>query len=116
MNNEIIYKAKVICIEELQFFPIEIVEMCEDLVLNGGKIFAACLDTNFMRKEWPVVVAACNIANKIVKLTSTCDFCHNTAIFSLCIVEGLNPNEPNTGAGEKYKATCRRCYLEKTSS
>jgi len=113
MKNEIVYTAKEIIIEELQFFPVEIAEMCEDLALNGCNITAATLDTNFSRTDWTTTRALVCIANKVVKLKATCDDCYEPSLFSLLTTnEELDPTKPNVGGSEKYKTVCRRCYLQ----
>lgn len=112
LSNETVYTAKEVIIEELQFFPIEIAEVCEDLSLNGCNITAACLDTNFMREDWPAVRLVKNIADKVVKLKGTCDYCYEPSLFSLlATTDELDPTKPHPGGAEMYKTVCRRCYL-----
>ena len=105
---ETLKQYDVIGIDEGQFFA-DLVEVCEELALNGKIILIAALNGDFRMEPFPVIQRIIAKADKIKLLKAYCFNCHKDAKFSLRIVQS---NETVLiGAGEAYKPACRECHV-----
>lgn len=101
-------QAKVVAIDEVQFFGDEVVALCEDLANRGCRVIVAGLDQDFRGEPFgPMPRLLCG-AEYITKLLSICVRCGNPAPKSFRLAE--DPQQVLVGATEQYEARCRRCY------
>ena len=107
--------AKVICIDEGQFFK-DIVKFCTEMQSFGKLVIVAALDMNFKRKEWPSIAILAARAYKVTKCKAVCVSCGNDAAFSkLILLEDVQHMKEHKdgkmiGGAEKYVAVCLPCH------
>eukprot|EP00775_Hariotina_reticulata_P012703 gene12703-12834_t len=108
------HKLQVIAIDEAQFFP-DLIDFCGQAVDGDGKhVIVAGLSGDFRRQRFGQLLELLPLADSITQLSSKCGFCGDRALFSLRLVDG-GP-QALVGGDEKYRATCRRCYLVHSST
>jgi thymidine kinase len=108
-------QATVIGIDEIQFFPREIVAVVCELINAGNRVIAAGLDRDFKGAPFGSIPLLMAIADKVTKLQAICTMCGEEATMSQRLVNG-NParyNDPVVmiGAQESYQARCRSCFI-----
>lgn len=107
-------KITVIGIDEIQFFPKEIIGVICELVKKGKKVIAAGLDLDFRGEPFGIMPTLLAIADNITKLHAICIQCGDDASISQRIVDGkpAKYNDPiiMVGASEHYEARCRGCF------
>lgn len=107
-------ETDVVAIDEVQFFPPEIVDVCHALADNGKRVIIAGLDQDFKGKPFGPVPNLLAVAEKIDKLQAICVVCGKTASRSQRIIDGEPAayDSPTVlvGATEKYEARCRKCH------
>lgn len=105
----------VIGIDEVQFFPSEIVELIQQLIRKGKRVIVAGLDLDFRGLPFGCMPTLLACADSIIKLQAVCMTCGDDAHFTQRLVNG-NPakfTDPliMIGAQECYQARCRECYV-----
>jgi len=101
-------------IDEVQFFPPEIVEIVEVLVGRGARVVAAGLDQDFRGLPFGSMPELLCRAELVDKLQAVCHRCGGPATMTQRLVDG----EPAwasgativVGALEQYEARCRACH------
>lgn len=106
--------TNVVAIDEIQFFPEEIVEVCEQLANSGKRVICAGLDLDFRGEPFgpsPLLLAK---AEFVTKLQAICIKCGNPATKTQRLIDGkpANYHDPiiQVGAAESYEARCRHCH------
>lgn len=104
----------VVAIDEVQFFPLEIFEVIEELVNRGVRVIAAGLDTDFRGQPFGIMPQLMIYADHVTKLAAICMQCGKDARWTQRLVNG-KPAEWNdplivVGAEEAYEARCRNCF------
>jgi thymidine kinase len=117
MNDDI----NVIGIDEIQFFPQEIVSVIVELVDAGKRVIVAGLDLDFRGMPFGCIPTLLAIADSVTKLNAVCIECGNEAHFTQRLINGKAAKfyDPiiMIGAQECYQARCRDCYIiDKTPS
>ena len=106
---------EVIGIDEVQFFPLSIVNVICKLVEKGKRVIAAGLDLDFKQIPFGPVPLLLAIADQVTKLKAICMECGNEAHFTQRLVNDkpAKYSDPTimVGAQEKYQARCRNCHL-----
>lgn len=107
-------KINVIGIDEIQFFPKEIIEIICTLLNKGKRVIAAGLDLNFRGEPFGIMPTLLAFADNVTKLRAICVQCGDEAFHTQRIVNG-NPAKYNDpiimiGASECYEARCRGCF------
>ncbi|HEX2977711.1 MAG TPA: thymidine kinase [Candidatus Babeliales bacterium] len=106
--------TKVIAIDEVQFFPIEMVNVVCKLVDEGKRVIVAGLDLDFKRRPFGCMPILLAIADHVTKLKAICMDCGCEAHFTQRLVDGkpAQYNDPLVviGAQENYQARCRDCH------
>jgi thymidine kinase len=105
----------VVGIDELQFFPKEIISILLALVAQGRRVIVAGLDLDFRGEPFGVMPAVMALADSVTKLNAICSSCGKQAHYSQRTVNG----EPATydaplvmvGASEAYEPRCRSCFV-----
>jgi len=104
----------VIGIDEVQFFPKEIISVIAQLVAKGKRVIAAGLDLDFRGEPFGVIPFLLSIADDVQKLQAVCVVCGNDAHHSQRIIDGKPANYDDpiilVGAEESYEARCRTCF------
>lgn len=105
---------KIVAIDEVQFFPMEIVDVCQELADKGKRVIVAGLDQDFRGQAFGPMPTLLAIAESIDKLQAICVICGGTASRSQRIIDG-NPASFDSpvilvGASESYEARCRKCH------
>ncbi len=104
--------AKVVGIDEAQFFDDELINVCNELASRGIRVIVAGLDMDFLGKPFGPIPQLLAIAEYVTKVHAICMQCGNLAHFSHRTIH----NEKLVVLGEKesYEPLCRTCYLQKT--
>lgn len=104
----------VIGIDEVQFFPNDIIPVICQLVQHGKRVIVAGLDLDFRGVPFGCMPTLMAIADKVTKLQAICTECGVDAHFTQRLVNGkpARYNDPIIliGAQEAYEARCRGCY------
>ncbi|MDQ7824453.1 MAG: thymidine kinase [Candidatus Eremiobacteraeota bacterium] len=106
--------TEVVAIDEVQFFPIEVAEICDRLASRGLRVIVAGLDMDFKGEPFGPVPYLMAKAESVDKLNAICVVCGGNASRSQRIING-HPAEYDSptilvGASEKYEARCRHCH------
>ncbi len=100
--------ARVVAIDEAQFFGPELVEICEELANRGLRVIVAGLDQDYRGKPFEPMPSLLAVAEFITKNLAICVKCGNPANRSQRIAAG--GERVLVGAADKYEARCRRCF------
>lgn len=107
--------VKVIGIDEVQFFPQEIINIICKLVEMEKRVIVGGLDLDFRGIPFGPIPTLLAIADDITKLRSICTECCSDAHFTQRLVNNrpANFDDPiiQIGAEEAYQARCRSCYI-----
>ncbi|HEY8409124.1 MAG TPA: thymidine kinase [Gaiellaceae bacterium] len=104
----------VIGIDEVQFFPEEIVVVIDALVERGTRVVASGLDQDFRGLPFgPMPELLCR-AELVDKLQAVCHRCGGPATMTQRLVNGLPAAADGAtivvGALDSYEARCRACH------
>ncbi|CAL6055538.1 Thymidine_kinase [Hexamita inflata] len=98
-------QTRVIAIDEGQFYP-DLVEFCERWASEGFTVIVAALDGDTSRTPFANVSKLISLADDVYKLTAVCQFCAETAPFTI-------KSEEFAKFGDKgYAAVCRKCFYK----
>jgi thymidine kinase len=104
----------VIGIDEIQFFPPEIIDTILELVEKGKRVIVAGLDLDFKGEPFGIVPTLMALADDVLKLHAICLVCGDEANFTQRLINGQPAKYDDelilVGADECYEARCRRCY------
>ncbi|EEB74827.1 thymidine kinase [Thermococcus sp. AM4] len=115
METTIREKYEVIGVDEVQFFPMEIVEVLDKLADDGVYVIASGLNLDFKGDPFPVMKELLVRADNIVYLTAVCTVCGRPATRSQRLIDG-KPAPRNSpvilvGGRESYEARCREHHI-----
>lgn len=111
-NSEEILKramlAKVVAIDEVQFFDDAIVDVCNKLAANGTRVIVAGLDMDYKGNPFAPMPQLLAVAEYITKVHAICMQCGQLANFS----HRISKDEEQVVLGEKdkYEPLCRVCF------
>ncbi len=100
--------AKVVCIDEAQFFDNRIVEVANSLANDGKRIIVAGLDMDFEGKPFEPMPNLLAIAEYVTKLHAICVESGMIANFSQRVVE--NTDTILVGEKDSYEPRARHCF------
>jgi thymidine kinase len=104
----------VIGIDEVQFFPNNIINVICSLVDVGKRVLVAGLDLDFRGIPFGCIPTLMAIADSVTKLKAICIHCGNEAQFTQRLVNGSPAHFDDPliliGAQENYQARCRSCH------
>ena len=104
----------VVGIDEVQFFPNQIVSIVLDLVDSGKRVIVAGLDLDFRGIPFGCMPALMAVADSVSKLEAICSICGHNAHFSQRLIneKPARYDDPiiMIGAQEAYQARCRTCF------
>ena len=100
--------ARVVGIDEGQFFDGDLVAVANDLAKEGRRVIVAGLDLDYRGRPFDPMPALLATAEYIDKMLAICVICGNPADRSQRIVN----RDTRVLVGEKdaYEARCRRCW------
>lgn len=111
INNPEFQVAKLIIIEEAQFFSdlYDFVSQAVDIYKKD--VICVGLDGDSERKPFGDILKLIPLCDNVKKLTAMCSNCSDgtAAIFTYRIVE--NKETISVGGKDQYKPLCRKCYL-----
>ena len=111
----------IVGIDEIQFFPKEIIAIICRLLENGKRVIVAGLDLDFRGEPFSIMPLILAIADKVIKLKAICVKCGKDAHHTQRIVNGKPAKYDDpiimVGAKECYEARCRNCFeIDKPTS
>ncbi len=100
--------AQVIGIDEAQFFPPDLVPVCEELANSGKRVIVAGLDQDYRGKPFEPIPQLLAIAEYITKTLAICMVCGNPADRTQRTTS--QQERVVVGAQNIYEARCRKCF------
>ncbi len=105
----------VLGIDEANFFPNELVDVCEYLANEGVCVIVSGLDTKFNGDVFSPLPKLMALSDQVDKLHAVCDECGSYhATYTQRLVDGkpAHVDDPviMVGAEETYEARCRECH------
>jgi thymidine kinase len=103
-------ETDVVGIDEAQFFDSELVAVVDRMAIQGRRILAAGLDTDYRTEPFDPMPTLMARAEYVTKLLAICVRCGNPANRTLRVAGGEARVE--VGAQDRYEAVCRICHAE----
>ena len=100
--------AKVVAIDEAQFFNDDLIAVCNTLANQGKRVIIAGLDMDFLGKPFGVMPQLLAIAEHITKVHAICIDCGEIANHSFRLTK--NQELVQLGQQNEYKPLCRQCF------
>lgn len=101
-------RAKVVALDEVQFFDEGIVEVCSELAKNGIRVIAAGLDMDYLGQPFHPMPKILSIADYVTKLSAICQQCGWPAIHSYR--KNADSQQVMLGEKDSYEPRCRKCF------
>lgn len=102
--------ARVVGIDEAQFFGEDLVEVCVHLANRGIRVIVAGLDMDFSGKPFGYMPQLMAIAESVTKVHAICIRCGNPSQFSHRFI---NSNKlVMLGETDAYEPLCRPCFMK----
>jgi len=99
-------RAKVVGIDEAQFFDASLVDVAEHLAADGRRVVVAGLDQDYRGEPFGPMPGLMTVAEYVSKMLAVCLVCGAPANRSQRLVD--HRNQVLVGASESYEARCRR--------
>ncbi len=103
--------VEVVAIDEVQFFDIAVIDLCERLASDGRRVIVAGLDQDFRGEPFGPLPALMAKAEAVDKLHAICVICGVAASRTQRLIDGrpASYHDPVilVGAQETYEARCR---------
>lgn len=104
----------VVGIDEIQFFPQEIVVHIQKMIHRGKRVIVSGLDLDFRGEPFGNIPTLLALADEIIKLRAICMSCGKEAFYSQRLIDGkparYDDPQIKIGASECYEARCRNCF------
>jgi len=100
----------VVGVDEAQFFDEGLVNVCEQLALNGTRVIVAGLDMDYLGQPFGPVPKLLAVADYITKLHAICVHCGNIA--SISYRKTKQSGQVVIGELDIYEPRCRICYAK----
>ncbi|MDX1590914.1 MAG: thymidine kinase [Balneolaceae bacterium] len=100
--------ARVVCIDEAQFFDDRLVDVANTLANDGKRVIVAGLDMDFEGKPFDPMPQLLAIAEYVTKLHAICAESGLMANFSQRVVE--NNDQVLVGEKDAYEPRARHCF------
>ncbi len=106
-------EVDVVGIDEAQFFDANLVDICQQLAMQGIRVIVAGLDMDFKGVPFGPMPRLMAVAEYVTKVHAICVECGRPAQFS----HRLSADESLVLLGEtsRYEPLCRACYMRKTA-
>lgn len=107
-------EVEVVGIDEVQFFPLSIVDIIYQLIQQGKRVIVAGLDLDFRGIPFGCMPPLLALADNVLKLKAICIQCGKEAHHTQRLVNnkpaGFHDPIILIGAQECYEARCRDCF------
>ena len=116
LNDETFINAKVVIIEEGQFYDDLVPFVIKCVETHGKHVIVAGLDGDAQRKPFGHLLDLIPYCDSIVKLKAYCKLCANDGIVkeALFTSKKIHNNDViDVGSSDKYEALCRIHYIQK---
>lgn len=104
----------VVAVDEVQFFDLGIIDVCNDLAHRGLRVIVAGLDTDFRGQPFGPLPTLMAQAEQVDKLHAICMRCGSEASRTQRLINERPAyyEDPIVmiGASESYEARCRACH------
>ena len=100
--------VEVVGIDEVQFFDLDLVPVCETLADRGHRVIVAGLDQDYLAQPFEPMPQLLAIAEYITKTLAICMVCGNPANRTQRVTQ--RSERVLVGAADSYEARCRRCF------
>lgn len=104
------HKPSVIAIDEAQFYDESLVETVQELANRGHYIILAGLSQTSEGKPFGIMPQLLCLADNITSVYGICMVCGEPATKPFAL--RAKTEDVSIGAGDKYEARCRKCWLE----
>lgn len=108
------HDLQAVCIDEVQFFDDDIINICDLLANRGIRVIVAGLDCDFKGDPFIITAKLLAKAEFVTKLTAICSVCGKEATMTQRLVNGepAKASDPvvMVGASESYEPRCRKCH------
>ncbi len=105
----------IVGIDEVQFFPKEMLAVIQALINSGKRVICAGLDLDFRGEPFGIIPSLLAVADHVSKLKAICVKCGDDAHHSQRLINGkpAKYDDPTVmvGAEECYEARCRACFV-----
>lgn len=112
--------TEVVAIDEVQFFDLTIVEVCDTLAENEKRVIVAGLDMDFRGEPFGPVPLLMAKAERVDKLNAICVVCGAPASRSQRLIDGQPASYDDpvimVGTKDNYEARCRHCHDAKVQT
>ena len=98
--------TRVVAIDEVQFFDVNIIKVVEKLARRGVRVIMAGLDQDFMGKPFGPMADLLAIADSVLKIQAICTVCGSGASKTFRI-NSKNQEQVLVGETDLYEARCR---------
>ena len=106
---------EVVAIDEANFFPGELVAVCQDLAAGGRRVVVSGTDQTFRGEPFEPVPQLMAVAEYVEKFRAICTQCGEPATRNQRLIDGApaHYDDPTimVGAQESYEARCRSCHV-----
>lgn len=102
--------VEVVGIDEGQFFPGDLIEICNFMANSGIRIIVAGLDMDYQGKPFGSIPSLMAVADFVTKLHAVCVRCGNPAQYSHRKIDV--DDLVLLGAINEYEPLCRGCYFK----
>jgi thymidine kinase len=100
-------EADVVCIDEVQFFDSDFIEVIDGLIYEDKKVYVAGLDLDRFGKPFGIVPYLMARAETVKKFHAVCNYCGADAWVTLGTKKLNNNNQVNVS--NDYVPACRTC-------
>ncbi len=100
--------AKVVCIDEAQFFDDRLVDVVNTLANEGKRVIIAGLDMDYLGRPFEPMPHLLAVAEYVTKLHAVCSESGMMANFSQRVVE--NDEKVLVGEKDSYEPRARHCF------
>jgi thymidine kinase len=100
--------ARVVGIDEAQFFDEQLLDVCVELAQQGKRVIVAGLDQDYLGRPFGPIPSLMAVAEFVTKLHAICVVCGAPANHSQRLVAG--DAQVMLGAKDVYEPRCRRCF------
>lgn len=105
---------QIIGIDEVQFFPKEIIDIIMTLIDRGKRIICTGFEIDFRGVPMSIMPTLLALADEITKLKAICVKCGAEAHHTQRVIDGKPANFDDpiilVGGEECYEARCRNCF------
>ncbi|AHG04238.1 thymidine kinase [Halobacterium sp. DL1] len=106
---------QVVAIDEANFFPGDLVAVCQELAADGRRVVVSGTDQTFRGEPFDPIPQLMAVAEYVEKFRAICTQCGEPATRNQRLIEGdpAHYDDPTimVGAEESYEARCRNCHV-----